>query len=187
MADRELLSLNNLSELASLQAELDAAGNGVRLQYVPAVPAARYGEFKAKRQALDAEQDATKPWVAEMAWRTTVKPTAKGEPEVQRDHRLIVAHDPLAAQRRTQARRDQVAELIALGLQWGGLLDAQDEGPCVAARRVVRRIQGQHHVRPNHHCRSPNPTCLEEVMQTQPNPIPLLLFPYRPDSRTAAS
>lgn len=82
MADRELLSLNNLSEPASLQAELDAAGNGVRLHCVLAVPAARYGEFKAKRQALDAERDATKPWVAEMAWRTTVKPTAKGEPEV---------------------------------------------------------------------------------------------------------
>lgn len=45
VADRGLLSLNNLQELAQLQAQLDAAGRGVRLEYVLAVPAARYGEF----------------------------------------------------------------------------------------------------------------------------------------------
>ena len=136
VADRGLLSLNNLSELAALQAELDAAASpgqaAVRLDYVLAVPAARYGEFKAELQALDATQDATTPWVAEMAWRTADKPstegTTKGEAKVVRTHRLVVAHDPAAAQRRTQARRDQIAELIALGQQWGGRLDAQDTG-----------------------------------------------------------
>ena len=55
-----------------------------------------------------------------MAWRTTEKPTTKGAPEVVREHRLVVVHDPIAAQRRTQARRDQIAELIALGQKWGG-------------------------------------------------------------------
>lgn len=132
VADRGLLSLNNLSELAALQAELDAAaGSGqaaVRLEYVLAVPAARYGEFKAELQVLDAAHDATEQWVAEMAWRTTEKPTAKNAQEVMRTHRLVVAHDPVAAQRRTQARRDQIAELVALGQQWGGRLDTQDQG-----------------------------------------------------------
>ena len=132
VADRGLLSLNNLSELAALQAELNAAASpgqaAVRLEYVLAVPAARYGEFKAELQALDAAQDATQQWVAEMAWHTTDKPTTKGDPEVPREHRLVVAHDPTAAQRRTQARRDQIAELIALGQQWGGRLDEQDAG-----------------------------------------------------------
>jgi len=132
VADRGLLSLNNLSELAALQAELDAvAGPGqaaVRLEYVLAVPAARYGEFKAELQALDAGREAATPWVAEMTWRTTEKPANKGDVEVVRQHRLVVAHDPVSAQRRTQARRDQIAELIALGQQWGGRLDAQDTG-----------------------------------------------------------
>ena len=39
VADRGLLSLNNLQELAELQATLEAAGRGVRLEYVLAVPA----------------------------------------------------------------------------------------------------------------------------------------------------
>jgi hypothetical protein len=132
VADRGLLSLNNLSELAALQAELDAAAGpglaAVRLEYVLAVPAARYGEFKAELQALDAGHDAATPWVAEMTWRTTEKPANKGDAEVVRQHRLVLAHDPVSAQRRTQARRDQIAELIALGQQWGGRLDAQDTG-----------------------------------------------------------
>ena len=132
VADRGLLSLSSLSELAALQAELDAAAGpgqtAVRLEYVLAVPAARYGEFKAELQTLDAAQDATTPWVAEMAWRNVEKPATKGEAEVVRTHRLVVAHDPAAAQRRTQARRDQIAELIALGQQWGGRLDEQDTG-----------------------------------------------------------
>ena len=132
VADRGLLSLNNLSELAALQAELDAAASpgeaAVRLEYVLAVPAARYGEFKSELHALDAAHDATGQWVAEMAWRTTEKPTTKGVPEVVREHRLVVAHDPDTAQRRTQARREQIAELVALGQKWGGRLDEQDAG-----------------------------------------------------------
>ena len=132
VADRGLLSLNNLSELAALQAELDAAAGpgqaAVRLEYVLAVAAARYGEFKAELQALDAGREAATPWVSEMTWRTTEKPASKGDAEVVRQHRLVVAHDPVSAQRRTQARRDQIAELIALGQQWGGRLDAQDTG-----------------------------------------------------------
>lgn len=136
VADRGLLSLNNLSELAALQAELDAAAGpgqtAVRLEYVLAVPAARYGEFKAELQALDAAHDAAAPWVAEMTWQTTHKqtdkPATKDETGVARQHRLVVAHDPVSAQRRTQARREQIAELIALGQQWGGRLDAQDTG-----------------------------------------------------------
>ena len=132
VADRGLLSLNNLSELAALQAELDAAAGpeqaAVRLEYVLAVPAARYGEFKAELQALDAAHDAAAPWVAEMAWRTNETLATKDVAEVVRQRRLVVAHDPVSAQRRTQARREQIAELIALGQQWGGRLDAQDTG-----------------------------------------------------------
>ncbi len=124
VADRGLLSLNNLQEMAALQSELDRAGGGVQLEYVLAVPAARYGQFKDQLQALDATHDATTAWVDEMAW-TTGNPK---EAHAMRRHRLVVAHDPVAAQRRQQARRARMNELIDLGLQWSGQLDAQDGG-----------------------------------------------------------
>ena len=121
VADRGLLSLNNLDELARLQAELDATGREVRLEYVLAVPAARYGEFRAELLALDERHDRNSPWVAELPWHST-------DHGQGRTHRLVIAHDPQVAQRRTRARRDQMGELIALGEQWGGRLDAQDAG-----------------------------------------------------------
>lgn len=40
--------------------------------------------------------------------------------------RLIVAHDPEVAQRRTQERRKQIDALVKQGQQWGGQLDAHD-------------------------------------------------------------
>lgn len=125
VADRGLISLNNLQELAQLQAELDAAGRGVRLEYVLAVPAARYGEFRAELQALDAAHDPALAWDDEMLWATG---NDKDPNDPPRQYRLVVAHDPQAAQRRSQARREQMRELIALGEQWGGRLDAQDAG-----------------------------------------------------------
>jgi transposase len=142
VADRGLLSLNNLRELEALQAELDRDARGVQLQYVLAVPAARYGEFSEQLQALNESHDATKTWAAEMVW-THEEKTAKAKanknaalsaaaalstPAKAETYRLVVAHDPQAAQRRTHARRTQIAELIALGEQWGGRLDAQDGG-----------------------------------------------------------
>ena len=42
--------------------------------------------------------------------------------------RLVIAHDPEVAQRRTLARRKAIADLLALGEQWGVKLDAQDAG-----------------------------------------------------------
>lgn len=122
VADRGLLSLNNLQEIEALQNKLRDDGRELTLDYVLAVPAARYGEFKDELQQLDAQHDSTKPWVAEMTWERNAD-----APQPQR-YRLVLAHDPEAAQRRTQARREQIAELVALGEQWGGRLDAQDSG-----------------------------------------------------------
>ena len=125
VADRGLISLNNLQELTELQTELDAAGRGVRLEYVLAVPAARYGEFRQELQALDAAHDPAQAWDDEMLWVTG---NDKDPHDPPRSLRLVVSHDPQAAQRRSQARREQMRELIALGEQWGGRLDAQDIG-----------------------------------------------------------
>lgn len=157
VADRGLLSLNNLRELDALRAELAKAGRAVSLEYVLAVPAARYGEFKDELQALHQAHDSSQAWVAEMTWRHSTRAdkadkadnvdtaakgaatagadgsqtqpvkAAKAAPEIV-TYRLVVDHDPEAAQRRTLARRAEIAELVALGEQWGGRLDAQEQG-----------------------------------------------------------
>ena len=113
VADRGLLSVNNLQELAQLEAALAAQGRAVKLEYVLAVPAARYGEFAGELAELAQRQEAPAEWVAETTWQ---------------QRRLVVAHDPQAAQRRTQARRKAIEELVELGQQWGGRLDEQDAG-----------------------------------------------------------
>jgi len=149
VADRGLLNLNNLRELDALRAQLLAAGRTVSLEYVLAVPAARYGEFQEELLVLDQAQDSSVPWVGEMVWehgkkeylkavekaKKNLKPDAAAAREEPSQavpapscYRLVVAHDPEAAQRRTQARRAEIQELTALGEQWGGRLDAQDEG-----------------------------------------------------------
>lgn len=120
VADRGLLSLSNLEELAELQDALHAEGIKVRLEYILAVPAVRYGEF-AQSLALMAKANEPEPgssaqpetWVGELDWQS---------------RRLIVAHDPEVAARRTQERRKQIDELVRQGQQWGGQLDAQDAG-----------------------------------------------------------
>jgi hypothetical protein len=138
VADRGLLSLDNLREIEALQQRLREQGREVQIDYVLAVPAARYGEFKAELQELHARHDGAAPWVAEATWRHEVKPAAgtPGPAEAARlterpteqAYRLVVAHDPETAERRTLARRRQIDELVALGQQWSGRLDEQDSG-----------------------------------------------------------
>lgn len=134
VADRGLLNLGNLRELQALQAELDALGRGVQLQYVLAVPAVRYGDFDTGLQALhaahDTDTDADTAWVDEMRW-TSQEDEADDGPDHDDeafDYRVVVDHDPEAAQRKTAARRAQIDELIALGQQWSNRLDEQDTG-----------------------------------------------------------
>jgi len=121
VADRGLLSVNNLDELTKLQAALAREGRTVSLEYILAVPAARYGEFADALRVLAADQQADKPWVGQATWQ---------------QRRLVIAHDPEVAARRTQARNTTIQELLALGQQWGGKLDAQDAG----ARRRGRPL-----------------------------------------------
>ena len=154
VADRGLLSLNNLRELDALRVELAKGSRAVSLEYVLAVPAARYGEFRNELQALHQAHDSSQAWVAEMTWRHSTRAdkahnadtaaegtatadadgsqtqpvkAARAAPEIV-TYRLVVDHDPEAAQRRTLARRTEMAELVALGEQWGGRLDAQEQG-----------------------------------------------------------
>lgn len=139
VADRGLLSLNNLQEIERLQAELDAQGAGVQVQYVLAVPAMRYGEFEDELAQMQARHDDAAAWVDEMPWRWKNKRRGKAdqkgvEAEAQAGDaaeptlRVVIAHDPQVGARRTERRRAKIAEIVALGQQWGGQLDAQDSG-----------------------------------------------------------
>ena len=116
VADRGLLSVANLEELATLQAQLKRDGRDVALEYILAVPAARYGEFADDLQRLSqaqaSDQAPDQEWCAETKWQAK---------------RLVVAHDPQVAARRGQARDKTIAELLAMGQQCAGKLDGQDE------------------------------------------------------------
>jgi transposase len=112
IADRGLLSTANIEELDKLQAQLKKDGRDVAVEYILAVPAARYGDFADDLQKLHKGQDATQEWCAETTWN---------------DCRLVVAHDPVAANRRTVARDKKIADLIKLGQQCSVKLDEQDE------------------------------------------------------------
>ena len=112
IADRGLLSTANIEELDKLQTQLKKDGRDVAVEYILAVPAARYGDFAEDLQKLHKGQDATQEWCAETAWG---------------DNRLVVAHDPVAANRRTAARDNKMAELLKLGQQCSVKLDEQDE------------------------------------------------------------
>ena len=112
IADRGLLSTANIDELNKLQAQLKKDGRDIAVEYILAVPAARYGEFAQDLQKLHKGQDAIKEWCAETIWG---------------DSRLVVAHDPVGAARRTTVRDKTMAELIELGQQCSVKLDAQDQ------------------------------------------------------------
>ena len=113
VADRGLLSVSNIEELAKLQTQLKADGRDVALEYILAVPAARYGDFADDLKRLSQAQPSDQAWCAETKWQ---------------DNRLVVAHDPEVATRRGQARDKTIAELVAMGQQCGDKLDGQDAG-----------------------------------------------------------
>ena len=56
IADRGLLSVGNIEELAKLQAQLKKDGRDVAVEYILAVPAARYGDFADDLRQLNEAQ-----------------------------------------------------------------------------------------------------------------------------------
>lgn len=118
IADRGLLSVNNLDELAALQTALKAQGREVAVDYILAVPASRYGDFADALGAMAAQQPSNTEWVGETQWAAPDGPS----------RRLVVAHDPVAGARRTLTRQTAIEDLIKLGQQWSGKLDEQDAG-----------------------------------------------------------
>ena len=113
VADRGLLSVGNLEELDKLQVQLKADGRDVALEYILAVPAARYGDFADDLKVLNEAQATDQSWCSETEWQSS---------------RLVVAHDPQVAARRAAARNKTIAELVAMGQQCSDKLDGQDAG-----------------------------------------------------------
>ncbi|MFV5216205.1 IS1634 family transposase [Azonexus caeni] len=117
VADRGLLSLDNLEELSEIRLE-----SGEPLEFVLAVPGRRYREFAEllntfQAQCVDAEQEI----VAELPWRGL---------------RLVVAHDPEVAKDAQALRRERIETLEAQASAWVGKLDAQDAGVKACGKKL---------------------------------------------------
>ena len=109
VADRGLLSLDNLEALSEIRLE-----SGKPLEFVLAVPGRRYSEFADllrdfQRQCEAAEQEI----VDELPWRGL---------------RLLVAHHPELARQAQTLRRERLETLETQANTWVGKLDAQDAG-----------------------------------------------------------
>ncbi|MDV7400251.1 IS1634 family transposase, partial [Arthrospira platensis SPKY1] len=98
VADRGLLSLDNVAELAKT-----AQACRRRLQFILAVPARRYAELGGTLDALRFANGLAEGRFAE--------------------HRLVVAHDPIRAAEQSAKRRARIAELEAFAEQLVGKLD----------------------------------------------------------------
>jgi transposase len=110
VADRGLLSLENLQELQAMR-----LANGNPLEFILAVPGRRYSEFAdllepVNRLAAHSEEAEI---VSEQSWQGL---------------RLVIAHDRHRAAEQSAQRDQQITALEALAAQWAGKLDEQDTG-----------------------------------------------------------
>ena len=109
VADRGLLSLDNLEALSEIRLE-----SGEVLEFVLAVPGRRYREFAELLHAFQAQcAGAEQEIVGELPWRGL---------------RLVVAHHPEVAKDAQTLRRERIEALEAQASAWVGKLDAQDAG-----------------------------------------------------------
>lgn len=117
VADRGLLSLDNLEALEGIQVD------GRPLEFILAVPARRYADFDALLQDFhrDQCQQAEAEVFGEVAWQ---------------GHRLIVAHRPEAAQAQTQARDRDIEALEADARAWFDQLEGQEGGRRYRGRKL---------------------------------------------------
>ncbi|OZB70453.1 IS1634 family transposase [Thiomonas sp. 13-64-67] len=118
VADRGLLSIDNLAELQALRLP-----SGGKLEFILAVPGRRYAEFVERLEPLHATQcvQAQDEVLGEVAWSGL---------------RLVMAHDPQAALEATAKRDARIADLERQAAQWAGKLDAQDAGTRKRGRQL---------------------------------------------------
>lgn len=117
VADRGLLSLDNLESLSTVRLQ-----SGAPLEFVLAVPGRRYGEFAELLGTFQRKcAKAKKEVVAEFPWQNL---------------RLIVAHDPERAAETGALRREYLAALEAKSAEWSKKLDAQEDGKRMRGRKL---------------------------------------------------
>ena len=125
VADRGLLSLDNMEELSKIRLPVGNTGapaEGQPLEFILAVPGRRYGEFGDVLETFQARASAaTQEIIEEARWR---------------ELRLVVAHHPQRAKEQTQLRRERIAALEAKAQQWAGKLDGQDAGVIARGRKL---------------------------------------------------
>lgn len=117
VADRGLLSLDNVAELGQL-----AHDTGRTLQFILAVPARRYIALGGT--------------LAGMAFEPDQASLAEGR---FAEHRLVVAHDPERAAEQSAKRRTKIQALQAFADTLAKKLDAQDDGQSVRGRKASDR------------------------------------------------
>ena len=117
VADRGLLSLDNIEELGKLRLKGDQP-----LEFILAVPGRRYGEFEEILAAFQAKAgQAEAEIVDEAKWQSL---------------RLVVAHNPERAREQTDLRRQRIAALQARADELAGKLDGQDAGQVKRGRKL---------------------------------------------------
>ena len=117
VADRGLLSLDNLEELRKIKLP-----NGHGLEFILAVPGRRYNEFVQLLEPLQQRfTEASTEVTAEVHWNGL---------------RLVAAHDPKTAFEQIQKRQSKMDELQALANAWVGKLDEQDQGAKKRGRKL---------------------------------------------------
>jgi transposase len=134
VADRGLLSLDNLEELGKL-----TLPSGQALEFILAVPGRRYSEFvdllnPLQQQCIQASAEIT----AEVAWN---------------ELRLVLAHDPATALEQRQRRQAKINELQSQANAWVGKLDEQDLGAKKRGRKLSdsgAKARFYHEVRESH-------------------------------------
>lgn len=125
VADRGLLSLDNLQALQAIRLRADKGqdpSKGQALEFIIAVPGRRYHEFADLLQPLQQQcVKASLEITGEVAWNGL---------------RMVVAHDPVAALELHQKRKVAMTELETQAKGWAGKLDDQDQG----AKRRGRKL-----------------------------------------------
>ena len=115
VADRGLLSLENIGELSELVDWGDR-----KLEFILAVPARRYAELTETFESLAFNEAG----LAESTFS---------------DHRLTVAHDPVRAKEQTDRRRVRIRKLEGVAEKIVAKLDAQGKGKAARGRRTTDR------------------------------------------------
>lgn len=120
VADRGLLSLDNIEALARLKVSGDRP-----LEFILAVPGRRYAEFVnllAPMASMTTQaSEAASEFVTEAQWQGL---------------RLVVAHNPQRAAEQTQQRLARIHALQRRAEQLAGKLDAQDAGKRQRGRKL---------------------------------------------------